>query len=225
MSKQGASALHTVELDSEKGPQLRVREGKEHAAFLSLFDGKMVVLRGRRGASVSSRLPRLFVIQGNDEHEKFVKEVNCDIESLRSRGVFLLLTGRKLLLWIGRFASSEQKKFGTDIATSWSSSPPSEMENVKISNVETFNEGEESSDFWEAVGGSSSQYQKLSKSDFKLTSSPRLYNMTSVLGTFEVNEVKSESVKLGSVNNLLFSQFLLYEAEQPGSYIYSILNL
>ena len=219
MSKQGASALHTVELDSEKGPQLRVREGKEHAAFLSLFDGNMVILKGARGASVSSRLPRLFVIQGNDDHEKYAKEVICDTKSLRSRGVFLLMTGRKLLIWFGRFASSEQKKFGSDIASRWNSSAPPEMDNVKITNVETLNEGEESSDFWDAIGGSSSQYQNLSRADVELKSSTRLYHMTSVLGTFEVNEVKSDSVKLGSVNNLLHSQFLLYEAEQPGWFL------
>jgi hypothetical protein len=34
-----------VELDSEKGPQLRVREGQEHAAFLALWSGNMIIHR------------------------------------------------------------------------------------------------------------------------------------------------------------------------------------
>ena len=42
---KGASALQTVELDYEKGPQLRVAEGDEHAAFLSLFNGQMIIYR------------------------------------------------------------------------------------------------------------------------------------------------------------------------------------
>ena len=64
--------------------------------------------------------------------------------------------------------------------------------------------------------GSSNQYQKLTRGDQLMTSSPRLYHMTSVLGTFEVNEVKSEYRSLATVNNLCFDQSLLYQVEQPG---------
>ena len=37
----------TVELDKERGPQVRVLEGKEQPAFLNLFSGSIILLRGR----------------------------------------------------------------------------------------------------------------------------------------------------------------------------------
>ena len=37
----------TVELDKEKGPQVRVVQGKESPTFLHLFSGGMIMLQGR----------------------------------------------------------------------------------------------------------------------------------------------------------------------------------
>lgn len=47
IGEKGASACMTMELDKEKGPQVRVVQAKEMPAFYSLFNGGMVTLKGR----------------------------------------------------------------------------------------------------------------------------------------------------------------------------------
>jgi len=218
ISLQGASALHTVELDSERGPQLRVKEGNEHAAFLSLWSGKMVIYKGRRGEG-SSRKWRLFIVRGEDENEFYLKEIDCDILSLRCRGVFLVVNNRKVIVWSGKQAQDHQIKFGQTKANQWKQELPEEFGNGRLSSMDVLEEGKESAEFWEALNGSSLAYRSNCRLDTLLKASPRLFNMTSVLGAFEVNEIKPNSRKISLINSLLFNQAVLYEAEQPALFM------
>ena len=176
----------------------------------------MVTFKGRRGKTVAPG-PRLFIIQAEEEVEMFARELDCAVESLRSRGVFLLVLARKIIIWSGRASSQNQLSAAVSTAERWRLDTPRELGSLDILAVETLTEGRETQEFWSALKGTSADYQRLSGGDLVLTSSPQLYHMTSVLGSFEVNEVKCEYRKGGSVNNLMLDQSLLYDAEQPGT--------
>ena len=131
----------------------------------------------------------------------------------------MVVNHRKVIVWSGKLATKHQVSFGLSKANQWKTETPPEFSSSRVTSVEIAESGRETSEFWEAVNGSSVTYKNLTRDDVDLKSSPRLFNLTSVLGAFEVTEIKSEFRKLSVLNNLVFSQSVLYEAEQPGRVI------
>ncbi|KAG5889512.1 hypothetical protein JTB14_008999 [Gonioctena quinquepunctata] len=64
INEKGMAALLTVELDKQNAPQVRVVQGSEPAAFLRLFDGNMIIHKGKRDEADDTERARLFMVRG-----------------------------------------------------------------------------------------------------------------------------------------------------------------
>lgn len=156
-----------------------VLQGREPSSFLQIFQGGLIVHKGRReevhtagtGAGNSSSVfqflcwnlnrcvPtewRLFCVRGELPEEGSLLEVDCCCGSLRSRGSAVLLSSLQgvLFLWTGCKATSSSREVGRRVVERLTGSRPSELglnrsSSVKVQVVE---EGSEPAEFWSALG-------------------------------------------------------------------------
>ncbi|KAM7355020.1 supervillin isoform 7-T9 [Cochliomyia hominivorax] len=221
-NEKGAAALLTVELDKEKGAQMRVAQGDETTVFIRLF-GVMCLHKGRKEECLKRRNQwRLYQVCGNVAEETLLKEVDCQANQLRSRSSMLLLNGEKgiIYLWHGCKSAQHTRDVAAKAAEKLKDLKPQDLFECNSITLEVVEEQKESSDFKDALSSDLSQRLELYGSlceqttkDFSYT--PRIFHFSSTQGVFKANELYSPLRCQDLITSYPFTQTQLYNARQP----------
>ncbi|KAM4717993.1 supervillin isoform 2-T2 [Anableps anableps] len=224
VSGRDTAAFLSIGMNNHEDSQVVVPQGREPPCFLQLFQGGLVIHKGKREEPTSTADWRLFCVRGELPEEALLLEGECCSSSLRSRGSVVLLNSQQgvLYLWTGCKAHSSTREVSKRAEERLTEMSPSELglsknNPVKVHFVE---EGSEPTDFWTALGQMDRKaYDCMLQDPGKYNFTPRLFYLSASTGRFKAEELQSPIRLPGVVMAMPFVQESLYTVPQPALFL------
>uniref|UniRef100_UPI0037E86EEB supervillin n=1 Tax=Semicossyphus pulcher TaxID=241346 RepID=UPI0037E86EEB len=225
VSGRDTAAFLSIGMKNQEESQVVVPQGKEPPCFLQLFQGGLVLHRGKRDEASSKAAEwRLFCVRGELPEEGSLLEVDCCCASLRSRGAVVLLNSQQgvLYLWTGCKAHVSMREVGKRAVERLTQMCPPELGLSKSSpvKVQVVEEGSEPADFWTALGQMDRKaYDCMLQDPGKYNFTPRLFHLSGTSGSFRAEELQSPTRLPGLMMAMPFTQESLYSVPQPALFL------
>ncbi|XP_062422328.1 supervillin isoform X3 [Pungitius pungitius] len=224
VSGRDTATFLSIGMKNHEESQVVVPQGKEPPCFLQLFQGGLVIHKGKREQACINAEWHLFCVRGELPEEGSLLEVDCCCAGLRSRGSVVLLNSQQgvLYLWTGCKALSSLREVSKRAVERITKMCPPELGLSKSSplTVQVVEEGSEPADFWTALGQMDRKaYDCMLQDPGKYNFTPRLFHMSASSGSFQAEELQSPSRLPGLVMAAPFVQECLYSVPQPALFL------
>lgn len=189
----------------------RICQWSEPALFFHMFSKAFIVFSGTY-KKFNPNVNRLFMLRGELPSEMHLYEVPCLKESLRGRGIFLLINPSEstIYYWYGSSVPNKHQQLSNLIKLNTRNEHWANFKTVEI------RDGYENNSFFQILDGESNSYIRLPHNDF----TPRLFYFYCSLGDFSATEVEYPLRSKQHKAAFPFLQSHLYTADQPGRYRY-----
>ncbi|XP_051243836.1 supervillin isoform X4 [Dicentrarchus labrax] len=225
VSGRDTAAFLSIGMNNHEESQVVVPQGKEPPCFLQLFQGGLVIHRGKREEAPTNAAEwRLFCVQGALPEEASLLEVDCCSAGLRSRASVVLLNSQQgvLYLWTGCKAHASCREVSKRAVERLTQMCPPELGLSQRSpvQVQVVEEGSEPADFWAALGQMDRKaYDCMLQDPGKYNFTPRLFHLSASSGSFQAEELQSPARLPGLVMAMPFVQESLYSVPQPALFL------